>query len=118
MIEKRKAKRLPITMELEVSSLFKQDNVQIQNINAPIEVTDISKSGIGFTSEGRFPLHYYFNAKLSLGDDDSTIYCVVEIIRSAPHPSKPECTKYGCQFIGLSSVFDYVFEGYEDSLNW
>lgn len=118
MIEKRKHKRFPATMELHVSSLFKQDNVQIQNINAPIEVIDISKSGIGFISEGRFPLHYYFNASITLGEgDDSTLYCVVEIIRSTPCPNKPNCTRYGCQFIGLANVFDYIFDDYEKSFN-
>ena len=45
--EKRRSKRIPITMHLEVSSLFKQDNVHVKNINAPVEITDISRNGIG-----------------------------------------------------------------------
>lgn len=38
MIEQRRSKRIPIKMDLEVSSVFKQDNVQVTNINAPIEI--------------------------------------------------------------------------------
>ena len=41
--EQRRSKRIPTKMNLEVSSLFKQDNVKVNNINAPIEVIDISK---------------------------------------------------------------------------
>ena len=47
-VEQRRSKRIPTKMNLEVSSLFKQDNVKVNNINAPIEVIDISKDGIGF----------------------------------------------------------------------
>ena len=46
--EKRKAKRLPIDLFLGISELFKQDNEIIKNVNAPIEVVDISRGGIGF----------------------------------------------------------------------
>ena len=37
MEEQRRSKRIPVYMELEVSSLFKQDNVKVGNIHAPIE---------------------------------------------------------------------------------
>lgn len=117
MIEKRKHKRFPISLELYISSLFKQDNVQIQNVNAPIEVTDVSKSGIGFKSSARFPLHYYFNACLNFGTPDSTIYCVVEIVRSNADHDNPTITRYGCQFVGLSPIFDYIFDEYEERLS-
>ena len=50
MIEMRREKRWPIELQLEISSLFKQDNVKVENINAPIEVFDVSKAGIGFQS--------------------------------------------------------------------
>ena len=42
MIEMRREKRWPIELQLEISSLFKQDNVKVENINAPIEVFDVS----------------------------------------------------------------------------
>lgn len=43
MEEQRRSKRIPVYMELEVSSLFKQDNVKVGNIHAPIEVQNISR---------------------------------------------------------------------------
>ena len=45
-VEQRRSKRIPTKMNLEVSSLFKQDNVKVNNINAPIEVIDISRHWI------------------------------------------------------------------------
>ncbi len=66
MIEMRREKRWPAQLHLEISSLFKQDNVKVENINAPIEVIDVSKAGIGFKTESVLPTGYYFNARLEL----------------------------------------------------
>ena len=46
MEEQRRSKRIPVYMELEVSSLFKQDNVKVGNIHAPIEVQNVSVDAI------------------------------------------------------------------------
>lgn len=80
MIEMRREKRWPAQLHLEISSLFKQDNVKVENINAPIEVIDVSKAGIGFKTESVLPTGYYFNARLELGGD-SALNCVVRILR-------------------------------------
>lgn len=82
MIEMRREKRWPIELQLEISSLFKQDNVKVENINAPIEVFDVSKAGIGFRTKSVLPIGYYFNAGLVLGDQ-GTLNCVVRIIASS-----------------------------------
>ena len=57
MQEKRKNVRLPIKLKLEVSNLFKQDGVKIENLDAEIEVFDISKAGIGFMSLSKLPVN-------------------------------------------------------------
>lgn len=36
MIEMRREKRWPAKLNLEISNLFKQDHVKVENINAPI----------------------------------------------------------------------------------
>ena len=64
MIEMRREKRWPAKLNLEISNLFKQDHVKVENINAPIEVIDVSKAGIGFRSASVLPMGYYFNARL------------------------------------------------------
>ena len=79
-VEQRRSKRIPTKMNLEVSSLFKQDNVKVNNINAPIEVIDISKDGIGFLSSSMLPIGFYFNARLEFEKHDRCLNCVVRII--------------------------------------
>jgi len=112
--EKRKDKRLPIKMELNVSSLFRQNNVKAELKDTPIVVTNISRGGIGFECEDILPIGYYFNAKLELGTSDSVLYTVVKIIRSSE--GKDGKTVYGCEFIGLAPVLGYIFDEYEASL--
>ena len=80
MTEKRRSKRVKVTLDLTVSSIFAQDNNRI-TIDSPIIVKDISRYGIGFISKSILPMNYYFNAALNIGGDDSVLYCVVKIIR-------------------------------------
>ena len=117
MFEQRRSRRMPVKLKLNISSLFKQDNVQVQNLDAEIEVTDISRTGIGFISTSILPIGYFFNAKLDLsGDnqtagDDQTLYCVVKIIRSLELGEGR--INYGCQFVGMASIFSDVFDNLE-----
>ncbi len=110
-VEQRRAKRVPVSMKLEVSSLFKQDNIKVSNINAPITVENVSKSGIGFTTASILPIGYYFNARLEFAAENNALNCVVCIVRQ----SKTENGNYfyGCEFVGMSPVFDYIFEEIE-----
>lgn len=110
IVEKRRSERYPIQMKLEISSLFKQDNVKVNNIHEPIEVIDISRTGIGFISTSELPIGFYFNAKISLGDRDHTLYCVVQIVRV--HRRNDDIL-YGCQFVGLAPVLSYIFDDFE-----
>lgn len=48
MIEMRREKRWPAKLNLEISNLFKQDHVKVENINAPIEVIDVPKRALVF----------------------------------------------------------------------
>lgn len=105
-----RAKRLPVNMELKISTLFKQDTIPIENLDAPIHVINMSKTGIGFTSTSKLPLNYYFNTIIQLGAEDSTIYSVVRIVRG--EALGEDEFYYGCEFVGLAPVFDYVFDHY------
>lgn len=113
MIEMRREKRWPAKLELEISSLFKQDNVKVEEINAPIEVFDVSKAGIGFKTKSVLPMGYYFNARLVLCENDA-INCVVRIIRQQ---QTEDGYIYGCEIVGTASIMDYVFNDYAASLS-
>lgn len=110
MNDKRRSKRVNITMNLLVSSLFRQDNDNI-TVDSPIFVKDISKLGIGFISKSILPIGYYFNASISVGEDKSTLYCVVKIIRCEALEDNE--FSYGCEFVGMAPVLDYIFDDIE-----
>lgn len=112
--EKRKYKRLPIHLSLEVSSIFKQDNEKISGIEAQIDVFDISKAGIGFTTTSVLPVGYYFNATIEFESAENRLLTVVKILYS--FPNSDDTYRYGCEFVGLAPIFDYVFEEYENEL--
>lgn len=114
MYDKRRSKRLPVELNLEISSLFKQDNVKVTNINEPIEVFNVSKTGIGFRSKGELPIDYYFNACIQLGGPLSKLYTVVKIIRK--EDTDEGYTIYGCEFVGMASVLNYIFDEYESKI--
>lgn len=111
MEEQRKSKRTPMKMSLEVSSLFKQDNVKVSNLHAPIEICNVSKSGIGFATESTLPIGYYFNARLEFLKTGEALNCVVRIVRQGK--SEDGRNFYGCEFVGMASVFDYIFDDVE-----
>ncbi|MDD5935242.1 MAG: PilZ domain-containing protein [Clostridiales bacterium] len=115
MQEKRRDKRTKVTLNLEISSLFKQDNVKVEMADTPIQVVDISRSGIGFQSESSLPLGYYFNACIQLGQEDAKLYCVVKIIRSLRIDDKKYM--YGCEFVGMAPVLSYIFDSFESAMS-
>lgn len=114
MHEKRKNVRLPIKLKLEVSNLFKQDGVKIDNLDTEIEVFDISKAGIGFMSLSKLPVDYYFNATIEFENRKEIILAVVKILYVTPIGDSG--FRYGCEFVGLPSMYDHIFEEYAQQL--
>lgn len=114
MMEKRRSKRLPIDLELHVSTLFRQEPLDNIDVNAPIHVFDVSKLGLGFITTMDLPMKYYFNAKLELGSPENSLYCVVQIIRKTPKDDG--IISYGCEYVGMAPVLAGVFEEYERML--
>lgn len=112
MLEKRKSKRIPVRLKLEISSLFNQDNGMVTIVNTEIEVINISRTGIGFISESKLPTGFYFNACLEFGSEDSKLYCVVKILRT--ENADGDYTLYGCEFVGMAPVFSYIFDRLEE----
>ncbi len=116
MHEKRRFERLPIKLNLEVSNLFKQDTPPIKTAeHTEIEVFDISKAGIGFMSTTELPVGYYFNAKLEFETTEEIILSVVKILYMTPIGDSGY--RYGCEFVGLPSMYDHIFEEYGSTIS-
>lgn len=109
MEERRKHKRLPIKLEIDIDKLFKQDNEIIHDINESIEVINISRTGIGFLCKDELPLEYYFNAKIEF-DQLKYFYCVLKIIRKEVIG---DTNLFGCEFVGLAEFLSTKVDEYE-----
>ena len=98
MVDKRRHKRVKVKLNLVVSNIFDQ-NADMIKIDSPIEVKDVSRSGIGFITKSILPMNYYFNAALTFDDEDSILYSVVKIIRC--EALEDDEYSYGCEFVGM-----------------
>lgn len=112
--ERRRYKRLPIELSLEVDEVFKQDNIIINNLGASIMVFDISKSGIGFVSAAKLPIGYYFRGTINFGNGDF-FRVVIQIVRSKDTDANRKV--YGAEFVGLAPFLADKVDKYEKSLH-
>jgi len=112
--DRRRYKRLPIELSLEVDEVFKQDNIVIKNLGASISVFDISRNGMGFISEASLPIGYYFRGKINLGSGDF-FYVVIQIVRAAIIENNLKV--YGTEFVGLAPFLADKVDKYEKNLD-
>lgn len=112
--DRRRYKRHPIELHLEVDEVFKQDHILIKDLNASVSVFDISRSGIGFISDASLPLGFYFRGRINLGDGDF-FYVVIQIVRA--HISESNNKVYGAEFVGLAPFLADKVDKYEKKLN-
>lgn len=112
--EKRRYKRLPIELILEVDEIFKQDNIIIKNIGALISVFDISRNGIGFISMAELPIGYYFRGRINLGDGDFFLV-VIHIVRASNLDINQKI--YGAEFVGLAPFLADKVDKYGSNLD-
>ena len=113
MRERRKNKRVSFNLRLVVDSLYKQDYVELKDIESEIEILDISKSGIGFVSEADMPMNFYFNAHIVL-DEEKRFFGVLKIIRKQEIENG---FNYGCEFVGLADILSSVIDEYDKQKN-
>lgn len=106
MITERRFERFPYQFKMTVDKMYHQDHEELQNIEAEIDVFDISKRGLGFVSVSDLPVDFYFNANI-IFDRENHFLCVLKIVR------KEALTKgysYGCEFVGLAETLASLIE--------
>lgn len=109
MDDKRRNKRLPVNIKLEIESLYQSGDEDYKHINDKVTLINVSKSGIGLISEIELSIGYYFNAKIII-DDEKMFYSVLRIVRC--HKIN-EGYMIGCEFVGLADVLSDSIDEYE-----
>lgn len=108
MEDRRRKKRVPLSSQLNVESLFKSGEQTSIKSNFDIVITDISKGGMGFITEEVLPVDYYFNAKVVI-DAEKMFYCVLKVVRV----DKEETGyRYGSEFVGLAEILGHNIDEY------
>ena len=99
MEEKIKHKRLDIDVSVQLERLDEDGVTTLKYCH--VDVKDISRSGIGFTSKVELANHTYYDTKIQIWTKE-IVDAVIEIVRS----SKDEegVYHYGAEFIGMTDT--------------
>ena len=98
MEEKRKHKRLDLDVTVELERLDKDGVTTLKYVH--VEITDLSRSGIGFKSNQELEVGTYYDTKLTIWTKE-VIDAVIEIVRRKDVENSFE---YGAEFIGMTDT--------------
>ena len=99
MSEKRRYKRLDLDVSLQLERL---DEAGVTTFKyAHVDVTDISRSGIGFKSKNELAIGSFYDTKIQIWTKE-VVDAVIEIIRC--EKQSDGLYKYGCVFIGMTDI--------------
>lgn len=98
MEEKRRHKRLELDVTVQLERLDEDGVTTLKYIH--VDVTDISRSGIGFTTTKTLEIGTYYDAKIQIWTQE-IVDAVIEIVR---REDTDDGVKYGGAFIGMSDT--------------
>ena len=104
MDERRKTKRTELTSRLIVKRL---DNSGVDEV--AIEITDVSKTGVGFTSTRPLEIGAVYEGYLTIWTKE-VLHAFFEIVRIV---KKEDCFEYGAIFIGMPEMEANRIEVYQ-----
>lgn len=99
MEEKRKHKRLDLDVSIQLEKLDDDKITTLKLVH--VDVTDISRSGIGFVSEQKLEMGSFYDTKIQIWTRE-IINAVLEIVRCEQH--EDGYYKYGCTFVGMTDT--------------
>ncbi len=98
MEEKRKHKRLDLDVTVELERLDKDGVTTLRYVH--VDITDLSRSGIGFKANQALEVGTYYDTKLTIWTKE-VIDAVIEVVRCKETDDGYE---YGAEFIGMTDT--------------
>lgn len=98
MEEKRRHKRLDLDVSVQLEKLTQDGVTTLRYIN--VDVTDISRSGLGFRSIKELDTGTYYDTRIQIWTKE-VVEAVVEIVR---REKTENGYRYGGEFIGMSDT--------------
>ena len=99
MEEKRRHKRLDIDVSVQLERLDEDGVTTLKYCH--VDVTDISRSGIGFNAKEPLDIQTYYDTKIQIWTKE-VVDAVVEIVRRTD--SEEGVYHYGAVFIGMTDT--------------
>ena len=99
MEEKRKHKRLDLDVNVQLERLNEDGVTTLKYVH--VDVTDISRSGIGFKSTQELATGTYYDTKIQIWTKE-VVDCVIEIVRAGKNDDGT--FNYGGIFIGMTDT--------------
>lgn len=97
MDEKRNSRRLDLDVTVELERI-NDDSKGVTTLKLiHVDITDMSKSGLGFSTMAELEVGSFYNTKLQIWTKE-TIEAVIEIVRCEEKDGKYH---YGAKFIGM-----------------
>lgn len=98
MEEKRKHKRLDLNVDVQLERLDEDGVTTLKYVH--VDVTDISRSGIGFNAAKELSIGTYYNTKIQIWTKE-VVDTVIEIVRC---DKEGDGYHYGAVFIGMTDT--------------
>lgn len=98
MEEKRRNKRLELDVSIELERLDAEGITTLKYVH--VDVTDISRGGVGFRTNKKLEIGSYYDAKIQIWTKE-VVDAVLEIVRSE---DLEDGYKYGSEIIGISDT--------------
>lgn len=118
MDEKRNSRRLDLDVTVELERIDDTQGVTTLKL-VHVDITDLSKSGIGFVAKAKMDLGSFYNTKLQIWTKE-VIEAVVEIVRCE---EIEDGFLYGAIFIGMLDTdamkidIYQIFSDYKESIS-
>jgi hypothetical protein len=108
MEEKRKHKRLDLDVNVQLERLVEENGITTLRY-LHVDVSDVSKSGIGFASNHRLEIGTYYDTKIQIWTKE-VVDAVIEVVRREEHDG---IYQYGAVFIGMNDTDALKIEIYQ-----
>lgn len=96
MEEKRRDKRLDLTVSVQLERLDQGNITTLRYVN--VDVKDLSRSGMGFQAAQKLEIGTYYDTKIQIWTKE-VVNAVIEIVR---REDVENGYRYGCIFIGMA----------------
>lgn len=101
MEEKRRSKRMDLDINVSLGIITEDASAEKEYID--VEITDVSKYGLGFRSDRQLLIGDCFDARIQIWTKE-VIDAVLKVVRGKELEDQEGQYQYGCIFVGMTDT--------------